>query len=619
LVVPRIGKQSLCGIIGFAKSSKAPLRCPEILRDGLRRLEYRGYDSAGIAVLSQGLLTIVKDVGSVEKIIESPGFSMLDGDVAIGHTRWATHGKPSKDNAHPHTDCRKRIAVVHNGIIENYMDLKRLLLEEGHVFTSETDTEVIAHLIEHFKSLGEKSFEAFKKAVSMLRGSYALAVIDVDEPDKIFFARNVSPLLIGLGSGVNFVSSDLASFVKYTNRVVVLMDGELGYISASDVHLELGGKPVDISSRIRVVELDAQSIEKGGFHHYMAKEIFEQPYALAQTFSALQTQNLSEVLKILAEARRVYIVGAGTSYHASLLGAIAFKRFLGLEAEALISSEFKVVSRAIKWGDVVIGVSQSGETIDTLLALREAREKGAKTVALVNNPFSTIARESDYVISMRAGPEIAVAATKTFTTQVLTLLYIVARLAEFVGSIDVDYRALIQGLKISYEVAQNILKASIEICKAIATELARKQSAYYLGRVFGVPIAMEGALKLKEIAYIHAEAYPAGESKHGPIALIENGFPVIFIYLGFLDELLESNVEEMKARGAYIITVAQGDTTLSSIARYSNTIIKMPKAPLEARLVTYAIPLQLIAYYTSIMKGLDPDKPRNLAKTVTVI
>jgi glucosamine--fructose-6-phosphate aminotransferase (isomerizing) len=588
--------------------------------EGLRKLEYRGYDSVGVAVVSKnGGFVIIKDVGSVDRVVKAPEFEVLDGSVAIGHTRWATHGKPSKENAHPHTDCSKRVAVVHNGIIENYLELKNVVLGEGHVFMSETDTEVVAHLIEHFKKLGAKPFEAFKKAVAMLRGSYALAVVDLDEPDRIFFARSVSPLVIGLGNNINFVSSDITAFVKYTNRVVVLRDGEVGYVSSSEVYVEFNGRPVDVSSRIRLVELDAQSIEKGGFPHYMTKEIFEQPYALAQTFSALQTQNISDVLRVLEEARKIYIVGAGTSYHASLLGAIAFKRFLGLDAEALISSEFRVISRAVKWGDVVIGVSQSGETIDTLLALREARERGAKTVALVNNQFSTIARESDYVISMRAGPEIAVAATKTFTTQVLSLLYIVARLAEFTGAIDVDYKALIQGLKMSHEVAQRVLEACTEVCKAIATRLAEKQSAYYLGRVFGVPIAMEGALKLKEIAYIHAEAYPAGESKHGPIALVEEGFPVVFIYLGFLDEMLESNVEEMKARGAYVIAVAQGDMVLGSIAKYSNAVVKMPKAPLEVRLVTYVIPLQLIAYYTSVIKGLDPDKPRNLAKTVTVI
>jgi len=610
----------LCGIIGFAKSGNAPLRCSDVLVEGLRKLEYRGYDSVGVAVVSKnGGFAIIKDVGSVDRVVKAPEFEVLDGSVAIGHTRWATHGKPSKENAHPHTDCSKRVAVVHNGIIENYLELKNVVLGEGHVFMSETDTEVVAHLIEHFKKLGAKPFEAFKKAVAMLRGSYALAVVDLDEPDRIFFARSVSPLVIGLGNNINFVSSDITAFVKYTNRVVVLRDGEVGYVSSSEVYVEFNGRPVDVSSRIRLVELDAQSIEKGGFPHYMTKEIFEQPYALAQTFSALQTQNISDVLRVLEEARKIYIVGAGTSYHASLLGAIAFKRFLGLDAEALISSEFRVISRAVKWGDVVIGVSQSGETIDTLLALREARERGAKTVALVNNQFSTIARESDYVISMRAGPEIAVAATKTFTTQVLSLLYIVARLAEFTGAIDVDYKALIQGLKMSHEVAQRVLEACTEVCKAIAVRLAEKQSAYYLGRVFGVPIAMEGALKLKEIAYIHAEAYPAGESKHGPIALVEEGFPVVFIYLGFLDEMLESNVEEMKARGAYVIAVAQGDMVLGSIAKYSNAVVKMPKAPLEVRLVTYVIPLQLIAYYTSVIKGLDPDKPRNLAKTVTVI
>jgi glucosamine--fructose-6-phosphate aminotransferase (isomerizing) len=617
--VLRAGRLSLCGIIGFAKSDKVALHCSDILREGLRRLEYRGYDSAGVAVVLNNTLTVLKDVGPVDKIVSVPEFNSLNGSVAIGHTRWATHGKPSKENAHPHVDCSNRVAVVHNGIIENYMDLKRMLAKEGHVFVSETDTEVVAHLIEHFKKMGYRPFDAFKKAVAMLKGSYALAVIDLDEPGKLFFARSVSPLIVGLGNGVNFVSSDIASFVKYVNHVVVLHDGEVGYITPSEVYIERDGVPIDVSLRIKAVELDAQSVEKGGYPHYMAKEIFEQPYALAQTFSSLQTQDLSAVLMVLERARKVYIVGAGTSYHASLLGTIAFKRFLGLDAEALIASEFRVISRAIKWGDVVIGVSQSGETIDTLLALREARARGAKTVALVNNQFSTIARESDYVIAMKAGPEIAVAATKTFTAQVLALLYIVAKLAEFVGAIDIDYRAMVQGLKMSHDIAERVLNACTDTCKAVAQMFASKQSAYYLGRVFGVPIAMEGALKLKEVAYVHAEAYPAGESKHGPIALIEEGFPVVFVYLGFLDEVIESNVEEMKARGAYVVTVAQGDNVFGSIARYSNVVIKMPRAPLEARLVTYAIPLQLIAYYTSIAKGLDPDKPRNLAKTVTVI
>jgi len=353
--------------------------------------------------------------------------------------------------------------------------------------------------------------------------------------------------------------------------------------------------------------------------HYMAKEIMEQPYALAQTFSVLQTQDISQILKTLEEAKKIYIVGAGSSYHTSLLGAISFKRFLGIDVEALIASEFKTASRAIRWGDVVVGISQSGETIDTLLALREAREKGAKTIAVVNNPFSTIAREADYVVSMGAGPEIAVAATKTFTTQVLTILYIVAKLGERIGSIDINHKAMLQGIKMSYEIAQKALDISIDNSKKVAYRLADKHSTYYLGRLFAVPIAMEGALKLKEVAYIHAEAYPAGESKHGPIALIEKDFPVIFIYIGFLDEAIESNIEEMKARDAWVATIASEDMIYGSIARYSDIAIKMPRAPLEARLITYAIPLQLIAYSTSIVKGIDPDKPRNLAKTVTVI
>ncbi|MEL9940515.1 MAG: glutamine--fructose-6-phosphate transaminase (isomerizing) [Ignisphaera sp.] len=611
----------MCGIIGFAKKGDSTsLSCVEILKQGLKRLEYRGYDSAGIAALTKNGMVVVKDVGTVDKLFSYPEIQSIEANVAIGHTRWATHGRPSKINAHPHTDCEKGIAIAHNGIIENYIDLKRFLSTEGHVFSSETDSEVIAHLIEHFKKAGMKPFEAFKKAVSMLRGSYAIVAIDSSEPDKIFFARNVSPLLIGIGEEVKFVSSDLTAFIKYAKRVIVLKDGEVGYISPESVHIEsIDGIAIDISSRISSIDASIQDVDKGEYPHYMLKEIMEQPYALAQTFSSLQTQDLSDILRELENARRIYIVAAGTSYHASLLGAISFKRFLGIEAEALISSEFRVVSRAVKWGDVVIGVSQSGETIDTLLALREAREKGAKTIAIVNNQFSTIARESDYVIPMRAGPEIAVAATKTFTSQALTMLYIVAKLAERASIIDVDAKAMMQGIKMSYEIAENILNTTQDIAKAIARKLVDKQSAYYLGRVFGVPIAMEGALKLKEIAYIHAEAYPAGESKHGPIALVEKDFPVVFVYIGFLDEHIEGNIEEMKAREAWIATIAPENMVHGSVARYSDTIIKMPRAPLETRLITYIIPLQLIAYYTAVAKGLDPDKPRNLAKTVTVI
>jgi len=610
----------LCGIIGFVKGFNNTLRCLDILREGLKKLEYRGYDSVGIAVVVDRDIIVVKDVGVVDDVIQDIDALSLDGYAAIGHTRWATHGRPSKENAHPHMDCFKKIALVHNGVIENYIDLKKLLSGESHVFLSETDTEVVVHLIEHFKRTGMGSFEAFKKAISMVRGSYAIAAIDVDEPNKIFFARNISPLVIGVGDDINFVSSDITPFIRYTDKVIVLNDGEIGYISSDRVYIEtVDGRVVDASLRVKTIDISVKDVEKRGYMHYMAKEIMEQPYALAQTFSVLQTQDISQILKTLEEAKKIYIVGAGSSYHTSLLGAISFKRFLGIDVEALIASEFKTASRAIRWGDVVVGISQSGETIDTLLALREAREKGAKTIAVVNNPFSTIAREADYVVSMGAGPEIAVAATKTFTTHVLTILYIVAKLGERIGSIDINHKAMLQGIKMSYEIAQKALDISIDNSKKVAYRLADKHSTYYLGRLFAVPIAMEGALKLKEVAYIHAEAYPAGESKHGPIALIEKDFPVIFIYIGFLDEAIESNIEEMKARDAWVATIASEDMIYGSIARYSDIAIKMPRAPLEARLITYAIPLQLIAYSTSIVKGIDPDKPRNLAKTVTVI
>ncbi len=617
----------VCGIIGITIEegfTQEPLG--KLIKDALKRLEYRGYDSVGLAVITEeGLLKIRKSKGMIDAVSQRLGFDSISGFNGIGHTRWATHGKPSDENAHPHTDCLGRVAVVHNGIIENYKKLKEFLIGEGHRFASDTDTEVIPHLVESFKKRGLSTYEAFKKTIELLEGAYALAMIDLEDPGKIFFAKKMSPLIIGLGNKGNFVASDVVAFLNHTRRVIVLVDGEAGYITPREVVVERmvreGGSvrwlPVDLERRVRVVEWSPEMALKEGYDFFMLKEIHEQPYALASTLSAAN-ESVSDVARVLAKSERVLLLGAGTSYHATLITALLFRKYANLWAEALISSESRWWLNALSQGDVVIGVSQSGETIDTLRGIREAKERGALTIAVTNVVESAIAREADMAIYIRAGPEIGVAATKTFTSQVALLSYLAIKTGELRGVLKPSVAANIyNALRETPEIVARTLKESERLASLLADKMSFKNNAYYLGRGLGLPVAMEGALKMKEIAYVHAEAYPAGESKHGPIALVEEGFPVVFVILSKEEEeLIKSNIEEMKARGAYAILVSPNNAEEAlSLADFS---FVMPALHEVASATSYVVPLQLLAYYTAVKKGLDPDKPRNLAKTVTV-
>jgi len=622
----------LCGIIGIVLQERGLLSKPlgRVIRECLKNLEYRGYDSVGFAILSDDGLIIRKSKGKIDEVVLKLSFDEFDGTCGIGHTRWATHGRPSDVNAHPHTDCEGRIAVVHNGIIENYLVIRELLIGRGHEFKSETDTEVVAHLIEDYKRLGFKPYEAFKKAVSLLKGSYALSVIDLDEPGKIFFARNTSPLVIGLGSNVKFVSSDIPAFLDYSRNVIVLQDDEVGYISKDSVIIEkLVDKNyefdsklpktelVDHSLRIRYIDWTPEMAKKGGYPHFMLKEIHEQPQAVANTITSISNE-LEDIVKLISKADRVLIVGSGTSYHASLIGSLLFNEMANIKAHAIISSEMRWFVNSVDDEDVVIAVSQSGETIDTLLAAREVRRRGALTIALTNVIDSALARESHLSIYTRAGPEIGVAATKTFTSQVVTLTYIAIKLAERLQTIP---EGRLSDLKSEFRELPSIMSAVVSVsepkARTLSSLISMRQSMYYLGRGLGLPTSMEGALKLKEVAYIHAEAYPAGESKHGPIALVDEEFPVAFTILGDEADLILSNVEEMRARGAW--TLAVMPKGFDKIYKYFNYVFELRRLPHELAPAAYIVPYQLIAYYSAVARGYDPDKPRNLAKTVTVV
>lgn len=618
-----------CGIVGVAAKEGVLLKpLGRVIRESLKKLEYRGYDSVGFAILTRdGRLIVRKSKGMIDNVSAKLGFDSFDGLVGIGHTRWATHGKPSDVNAHPHVDCSNTIAVVHNGIIENYEEIRAELTRLGHHFISDTDTEVIPHLMEEFKRQGAGPYEAFKETVSRLRGAYALAVIDASTPDRIYFARSTSPLVVGLGNGANFLASDIPAFLEFTRKVIVLRDGEVGYVTAGDVVIERHRRvrgdeaswvPIDLAGRIRVVEWTAEMAMKGGYPHFMLKEIHEQPNALASTLAGIEDQ-VADVVKALSKAESVVIVGAGTSFHASYLGSLLMSNLARKRSVAIISSEARWHLKSLREGDVVIAVSQSGETIDTLLAVREARKAGALTIALSNVVDSAIPRESHMAIYTRAGPEIGVAATKTFTTQVVVLSYLAIKVAEHVGVISNNKASeYVAALRKVPETAATIIAMHEARARAVARRMAKRTNAFYLGRGYSLPIAMEGALKLKEIAYVHAEAYPAGESKHGPIALVEENFPVLFTAVGKEDgEMIRSNIEEMKARLAWTLAVAP--ESLKEVLRAVDIAFRMPDLPEVAAVVAYVIPYQLIAYYTAVRKGQDPDKPRNLAKTVTVV
>ncbi len=607
----------MCGIVGVAGGVGE--RLGSALKKCLERLEYRGYDSAGVAVTGAGGIIVRKGRGKIHEVEARFSFTALDGLSGIGHTRWATHGKPSDENAHPHVDCTGEVAVAHNGIIANYRELKEQLTARGHRFISDTDTEVIAHLFEDYVKAGLPALVALRETIRRLKGSYAIALLYSREPDRVFFARNVSPLVVGVGEGFNFLASDIPAFLGYTNRVITLHDGEYGYITPSSVYVEKNGEPVNVEGRVRVVNWSPEAASREGYPHFMLKEIHEQPKALRETWAGLDMGYVSKLSRIIAEARRVFITASGTSYHAGLVLDHLLAGLAGLDTHVFNSSEYRKYLRLVREGDLLVAVSQSGETIDTLMAARVFRERGARVLAVSNVVDSTIPRESDYQLYTSAGPEISVAATKTFTAQLMILTALAANAALYNGGIGKETYSLIMS---ELEQAPDLVNATMINVEArvrhIAGKVKVKASAYYLSRGIGLPIAMEGALKMKEVAYVHAEAYPAGESKHGPIALVDQGFPVIFTVTDddYLDPL-EGNAMEMAARGAYTIGILPSKH-YARLGKVFTEVIQTPDASPYLLTIIQSIPLQLLAYYTAVLRGYDPDKPRNLAKTVTV-
>ena len=607
----------MCGIVGYL----GPRRAVEVLLDGLKRLEYRGYDSAGIAVLSGDRLQTTTAVGKLCQLEAALRDRTNGGTVGIGHTRWATHGRPSEANAHPHLDCSRRIAVVHNGIIENYQALKRELEAAGHHFTSETDTEVIAHLVE--SEYRGDLLEAARKALGRVEGSFALALLSSEEPRRLVAARRHSPLVIGLGEGENFIASDIPALLPYTRRVLLLEDGEIASVTDAGAEIQtLAGRR--ITRPIFQVDWDAQMAEKGGYAHFMLKEIHEQPTALRETMRGRVTPDgevefpdlgLSEAL--LKRVNRCVIIACGTAYHAGLVAKFAIESLARIPVEAEVASELRYRDPLVDERTLGIVISQSGETADTLAALRELKSRGATILAITNVVGSSVARDADAVLYTQAGPEIAVASTKAYTTQLMVGYLLAIRLARLRGTLSEQRaRQIVRDLSRLPDQAEALLGDAAEIreCARLYHGCA---SFLYLGRGVNMASALEGALKLKEISYIHAEGYAAGEMKHGPIALIQPEVPTVAVAVpGPVYEKMLGNIQEVKARQGPVIAVAQeGDEEIASLADH---VIRIPATGELLSPVVAAVALQLLAYYCALESGRDIDQPRNLAKSVTV-
>jgi glucosamine--fructose-6-phosphate aminotransferase (isomerizing) len=609
----------MCGIVGYI----GPRQAVNVLLPALRRLEYRGYDSAGIATVSGNSLQVRKSVGKIVRLEAALGSNPPQGSVGIAHTRWATHGRPSDANAHPHVDCRSRLAIVHNGIVENYRELRGDLAREGHRFQSQTDTEVIAHLIERHRANGLP--EAVLRTARELRGAYAVACIACDAPDMmVVVRRGSSPLIIGLGDGEVFLASDIPALLGETREVLVLEDGEQAVLTPHKVNVTTFD-----GARVRrpVVRIpwDREAAEKGGHPHFMLKEIFEQPEAVRNTMRERVDLEAGEIRipelglkdRDLAGLNRLCFVACGTSYHAALVGKYLVEGFARLPVEVDIASEFRYRQPVLDGRVLTVPISQSGETADTLAAVREAREQGSRVVAICNVVGSSVAREVDGVLYTRAGIEIGVASTKAFTAQLTALILLAMKLGLARGFADRGLvRKLSKGLWEMPDLMDSFLRQSDEI-RAVAARFAESRDFLYLGRGIHYPLALEGALKLKEISYIHAEGYPAGEMKHGPIALIDDRMPVVAIApRGPTYEKMISNIEEVKARDGIVIAVATvGD---SEVGDKADIVIPIPPALYWLHPLLIAIPIQLLAYHIAVLRGCDVDQPRNLAKSVTV-
>jgi glucosamine--fructose-6-phosphate aminotransferase (isomerizing) len=607
----------MCGIVGYV----GPKQASPILIDGLRRMEYRGYDSAGVAVLNGGDIKIRKAAGKLSALVDKLRTETPSGTVGIGHTRWATHGAPTTPNAHPHLDQKGRIAVIHNGIIENSAAIRKALEKRGHVFKSETDTEVLAHLIGAYY---EGNLEqAVAGALWDIDGAYGIAVISADEPDTLVAARNGSPLLVGVGDGEYFVASDASAILEHTRSVVYLDDGEMAVLTRDGYRVR-NLTDTHVDKAVNQIEWDLATIERGGFSHFMLKEIFEQPESLTNTVrghlleeegsARLRGLNMSD--EEINRVNRVIITACGTSWHAGLIGEYIFEEMARIPCEVEYASEFRYRNPIVDENTLVIAVSQSGETADTLAAIREARRRGARTIGLVNVVGSTIAREVQGGLYLRAGPEIGVASTKAFNSQVAALAMVALKMARLRALSVLQGRQFIQALQAIPAQIRTVLDRAPEV-ETLADRFATAHNALYLGRGVNFPVALEGALKLKEISYIHAEGYPAAEMKHGPIALIDENMPVVFIApRDGVHGKIVSNIEEVKARGGKVIAiVTEGD---EEISRLADAVFPIPATHDLLTPMLASVPLQLFAYYVAVRRGCNVDQPRNLAKSVTV-
>jgi glutamine---fructose-6-phosphate transaminase (isomerizing) len=607
----------MCGIVGYV----GPKQASPILIEGLRRMEYRGYDSAGVAVINGNGIKVRKTAGKLSALVESLSSEAPQGTIGVGHTRWATHGAPTTPNAHPHLDQSGRIAVIHNGIIENAPQLRKALIKRGHSFQSETDTEVLAHLIGIYYNGNLE--HAVEEALLDVEGAYGIAVISAAEPDTLVAARNGSPLLVGVGDGEYFVASDASAILEHTRSVVYLDDGEMAVLTRegyrvrnlTETHLD---KPVD------QIEWDLATIERGGYSHFMLKEIFEQPESLTNTLrghlleeegsARLRGLNLTD--EELKRFTRVVITACGTSWHAALIGEYMLEELARIPCEVEYASEFRYRNPVVDESTLVLAVSQSGETADTLAAVREARRRGAWTLGLVNVVGSSIAREVQGGLYLRAGPEIGVASTKAFNSQVAALAMVALRLARLRGLSVLQGREFIHALQALPDQIRQVLARAPEV-EVLAARFAEAHNALYLGRGVNFPVALEGALKLKEISYVHAEGYPAAEMKHGPIALIDENMPVVFIApTDGVHLKIVSNIEEVKARGGRVIAICtEGD---HEILRLADAAFTIPATHNLLTPILASVPLQLFAYYVAVRRGCNVDQPRNLAKSVTV-
>ncbi|HEX6158610.1 MAG TPA: glutamine--fructose-6-phosphate transaminase (isomerizing) [Thermoanaerobaculia bacterium] len=611
----------MCGIIGYVGTRDVV----PVLLGGLKKLEYRGYDSAGIAVVNGQGVEVVRAEGKLSNLEAKLDDQVLHGSFGMGHTRWATHGKPNENNAHPHRDCSGNVVVIHNGIIENFLPLKKELISKGHEFKTETDTEVVAHLIEEKIKGGTKFIDAVRQSLKQLEGHYALVIINGAEPGTIIAAKHGPPLVIGLGDGENIVASDVAPLLSYTRNIIYLEDGEYAIADAKQVEVFASSDDSKIEREAKRIQWDAVQAEKEGYKHYMLKEIHEQPRAVRDTFNGRMFEESGEIffndLQFTAEEwnrfQRIHIVACGTSWHAGLVGKFLLENAARIPVEVDYGSEYRYRDPIIDESTLVIGVTQSGETADTIAGMQEAKAKGAKLITICNVIGAAATRMSDGVIYTNAGPEIGVASTKAFTTQLTAFYLLSLYIRQLRGEDKDDIRFAMHELSVIPHKIEHLLKTQEKHIEKLAKKFHNAQDFLFLGRGVHYPIALEGALKLKEISYIHAEGYPAGEMKHGPIALIDEELPVVAIatHTPVYDKVV-SNLQEVKARGGQLIVICdENDDSMEALA---DDVIQVPWTVEALQPILTVVPTQLLAYYIALRRGCDVDQPRNLAKSVTV-